>query len=74
MALVLSEVIMENFDDPFGSGFKGQGLYLVFISRGRFSIMLKISLRTTEEGHEDEDGYVIGYTHRGGGIIVVLKT
>ena len=30
MALVLSEVIMENFDDSFGSGFKGQGLYLVF--------------------------------------------
>ena len=30
MALVLSEVIMEDFDDSFGSGFKGHGLYLVF--------------------------------------------
>ena len=43
-----------------------------FISRGRFSIMLRISLGTAEEGPEDEDGSIIGYTHRGGGTIVVL--
>ena len=27
-----------------------------------------------EERLEDEDGSVIGYTHKGGGIIVVLRT
>ena len=45
-----------------------------FISRGRFFIMLRILLRTAEEDPEDEDGSVIGYTHRGGLIIVVLRT
>ena len=29
-----------------------------FISRGRFSIMLRISLGTAEEGPKDEDGYI----------------
>ena len=44
-----------------------------FISRGRFSIMLRISLGTAGEGPEDENGFVIGYTHKGGLIIVVLR-
>ena len=39
-----------------------------FISGGRFSIILRISLGATE----DEDGFVIGYTYKGGGTIVVL--
>ena len=39
---------------------------------GRFSIILRISSRAKEDGSEDEDGSVIGYTHKGGGIIVVL--
>ena len=43
-----------------------------FISRRRFSIILRISSRGAEEELEDEDGSVIGYTHRGGGTIVVL--
>ena len=43
-----------------------------FTSRGRFSIILRISLGGAEEEPEDEDGSVIGYTHRGGGTIVVL--
>ena len=30
--------------------------------------------RSVEERLEDEDGSVTGYTHRGGGIIVVLRT
>ena len=30
VALVLFKVIMEGFNNSFGSGFKGQGLYLVF--------------------------------------------
>ena len=30
MIVVLLKVIMENFDDSFGSGFKVQGFYLVF--------------------------------------------
>ena len=38
------------------------------ISGGRFSIILRISLGVVE----DEDGSVIGYTHKGGGTIVVL--
>ena len=45
-----------------------------FISEGRFSIILMISLRSAEEELEDEDGSVIGYTHKGGGIVVVLRT
>ena len=45
-----------------------------FISGERFSIILRISLRSVEEEPEDEDGSVIGYTHKGGGIIVVLRT
>ena len=43
-----------------------------FISGGRFSIILRISSGVIEEEPEDEDGSVIGYTHRGGGTIVVL--
>ena len=43
------------------------------ISRGRFFIILRISLGTAEEGSEDVDGSVIGYTYRGGEIIVVLR-
>ena len=38
------------------------------ISGGRFSIILRISLGVAE----DEDGFIIGYTHKGGGTIVVL--
>ena len=44
-----------------------------FISEGRFSIILRISSGSVEEELEDEDGFVIGYTHRGGLIIVVLR-
>ena len=45
-----------------------------FISEGRFSIILRISLGFVEESLEDEDGSVIGYTNKGGGIIMVLRT
>ena len=45
-----------------------------FIYEGRFSIILRISLGFAKERLEDEDGSVIGYTHKGGGIIVVLRT
>ena len=44
-----------------------------FISEERFSIILRISLGSAEEEPEDEDGSVIGYTHKGGRIIVVLR-
>ena len=43
-----------------------------FMSGGRFSIILRISLGATEEEPEDEDGSVTRYTHKGGGTIVVL--
>ena len=36
--------------------------------------MLRISLGSIEERLEDEDGSVIGYTHKGGAIIMVLRT
>ena len=36
--------------------------------------MLRISSGFVEEEPEDEDGSVIGYTHKGGEIIVVLRT
>ena len=45
-----------------------------FISKGRLSIILRISSESVEEELEDEDGSVIGYTHKGGGTIVVLMT
>ena len=44
-----------------------------FIFKGRLSIILRISSGSVEEELEDEDGSVIGYTHRGGGIMVVLS-
>ena len=44
-----------------------------FISEGRFSIILRISLGFAVEEPEDEDGSVIGYTHKCGEIIVVLR-
>ena len=44
----------------------------VFMSRGRFSIILRISSGATGEAPKDEDGSVIGYTHRGRETIVVL--
>ena len=44
-----------------------------FISKGRLPINLRISSGSIEEELEDEDGSVIGYTHRGGGIMVVLS-
>ena len=45
-----------------------------FIFGGRLFIILRISSECAEEGPEDEDGFVIGYTHKGGEIIVVLRT
>ena len=36
--------------------------------------MLRISSGFVEEEPEDEDGSVIGYTHKGEGIIMVLRT
>ena len=44
------------------------------ISGGRFSIILRISSGFAKEDPEEEDGSVIGYTHRGGGMIVVFRT
>ena len=45
-----------------------------FIFEGMFSIILRISSGFAREEPMDEDGSVIGYTHKGGGIIVVLRT
>ena len=42
--------------------------------REGFSIILRISLRAVGVELEEEDESVIGYTHRGGEIIVVLRT
>ena len=43
------------------------------ISRGTFSIILRISSGFAEEEDPEEDGSLIGYTHRGGGMIVVFR-
>ena len=43
-----------------------------FMSRGMFSIILRISSGAAEEEPKDEDGSVTRYTHKGGGTIVVL--
>ena len=51
-----------------------------FMSEGRVSIIAMMSSEDEvegledEEGFEDDDGSVIGYTHKGGGIIVVWRT
>ena len=71
---MLSEVIMENFMILLALALRVKVFIWSFISRGMFSIMFRISLGIAEEGPKDEDGSVIGYTHRGGGIIVVLRT
>ena len=46
------------------------------MSGGRLSIISVISIRVEEEedGFEDEDRFVIGYTHKGEGITMVLMT
>ena len=36
-----------------------------FISGGRFSIILRISSGAAKDKPEDEDGSIIGYTHKG---------
>ena len=47
----------------------------VQLSGGRLSIISVISIRVEEEdGFEDEDRFVIGYTHKGEGITMVLMT
>ena len=42
------------------------------MSKGRFSIILRILSSAEEDRSKDEDGFVIRYTHKCGGIIVVL--
>ena len=42
-----------------------------FISGGRFSIILWISLGAAKDKPEDEDGSIIGYTHKG--IYIYIK-
>ena len=39
-----------------------------------FSIILRISSGFTGEEDLEEDGSLIGYTHKGGGMIVVFRT
>ena len=36
--------------------------------------MLRVSLGFAKEEPEDENGSVIGHTHKGGGITMVLRT
>ena len=45
MALVLFKVIMEDFNNSFGSGFKGQGLDLVFYFLGKVFYHIKDIIR-----------------------------
>ena len=55
--------------------FRVKVFFWSFISGGRFSIILRISSGfAKEEDPEEEDGFVIGYTHKSGGIIVVFRT
>ena len=73
--MVFLEVIMEEFNDFFLDLASRVKVFIwSFMSRGRFSIILRISSGAAEEELEDEDGSVIGYTHKGGGTIVVLMT
>ena len=37
-----------------------------------FFYHIKDIIKVEEDDFEDEDGFVIGYTHKGGGITVVL--
>ena len=45
VTLVLFKVIMEDFNNSFGSGFKGQGLDLVFYFRGKVFYQAKGIIR-----------------------------
>ena len=45
VALVLFKVIMEGFNNSFGSGFKGQGLDLVFYFWGKVFYHIKDIIR-----------------------------
>ena len=54
--------------------FRVKVFFWSFISRGRFSIILRISSGFTEKDPEEEDGSIIEYTHRGGGMIVLFRT
>ena len=76
MALVLFKVIMVLII-LLALASRVKVLIWSFISEGRFSIILRILLGSAEEEPKDEDeegdGSIIGYTHKGGGIIVVLR-
>ena len=67
MVVMLFKVIMEDSDNSFGSGFKGQVFYLVFYIWGK--TLYHISYGIWMWGW---DGFVIGYTHKGEEMTVVL--
>ena len=72
MIVILLEVIIEDFDYPFGLASKVWVFIWSFIFGGRLSIVLSISSGVEEDGSEDKDGFVSGYTHKGGGMNLVL--
>ena len=70
--VVFLKVIMEDFDDFLHMASRVKAFIWYFMSGGRFSIILTISSRAKEEEPDDNDGSIIGYTHKGRGTIIVL--
>ena len=71
--MVFLKVIIEDSDDFFLDLASRVKVFIwSFMFGGMFSIILRISSGAAEEEPKDEDGSIIGYTHRGGGTIVVL--
>ena len=75
MVVVLFKVIMTTLMILLDLASRDRVFIWSLMSRGRLSIISVISIGAEEEdGSEDEDKSVVGYTHKGEGIIVVLTT
>ena len=71
--VVFFKIIMEDFDDFYYYLASRVKVFIwYFMSEGSFSIILRIPSGAVEEEPEDENGFVIGYTHKGGGTIIEL--
>ena len=75
MVVVLFKVIMRTSMILLDLASRVKVFIWSLMYKGRLSIILVISIRVKEEdGSEDKDRYLIGYTHKGEGINMVLVT
>ena len=75
MVVVLFKVIMRTLMIHLDLASRDRVFIWSLMSKGRLSIISVISIGAEEEdGSEDKDKSVVGYTHKGEGISVVLTT